>query len=660
MIFTELILENFGVYAGKHQINLRPETQENNRPIILFGGMNGGGKTTLIDAIRLALYGQRAQCSSRSNLSYSEFLAQSVNRQTSPIDNTRIELAFEHIVEGQWKELRIVRTWTKNPKDGKDNLGILDEDWPDSALANTWDEYIENLLPLGISNLFLFDGEQVKELAEQDTPTPGVVEAIQSLLGLELAEKLSVDLDILVSRKRKELASDSQLANLDEIEAKLNQLKETKEIAQQEFDSLQKELKVAQEKYQEAASKFRTEGGKIAADRSQLEGKIKNLEEAREIQRQAMRDRAADILPLSLITPLLQQAENVANQELKTKQAKIARDVLQERDQKLLNYLVALSLTTEQIDLIKGFLAKENRNLNRGIGTEETPWLGLEEEGLKQLENLLENLLPLQVKLAKEQRTKLQHLEREIEATVRQLAVAAPPEAYEKLDKALRDAQQKLVKAQTNVEAGKRKCEDIDKQIEKTKKELQDYGESAIEIENQQHIINSVAKVKKTLQLFKERLTLKKLNKLEAEVQECFRYLLHKSDLVHRVAIAAENFRLSLYDPNGQLLPKNRLSAGEKQLLAIAFLWGLARVSGRNLPVAIDTPLGRLDSSHRNNLVERYFPAASHQVILLSTDTEIGKKEVELLREQEAIARKYLLKYNQSLRQTNIEPGYFW
>ena len=115
-----------------------------------------------------------------------------------------------------------------------------------------------------------------------------------------------------------------------------------------------------------------------------------------------------------------------------------------------------------------------------------------------------------------------------------------------------------------------------------------------------------------------------------------------------------------MYDPKGQLLPKQRLSAGEKQLLAIAFLWGLARVSGRNLPIAIDTPLGRLDSSHRNNLVERYFPTASHQVILLSTDTEIGKPEVAKLTEQEAISRSYLLKYHPDQGNTTLEEGYFW
>ncbi|MCU0535839.1 MAG: DNA sulfur modification protein DndD, partial [Hydrococcus sp. Prado102] len=202
MIFKELVLQNFGPYAGRHTINLNPEVNEQTHPIILFGGMNGGGKTTLMDAIRLALYGQRAQCSTRGNLGYSEFLTQSVNHQTSPIEQTRIELSLEHIVDDQWKELKIVRTWTKNPKDGKDNLGILDTEWPDNALANTWDEYIETLLPLGISNLFLFDGEQVKELAEQDTPTQAVIDAIQSLLGLELSERLSVDLDILANRKR--------------------------------------------------------------------------------------------------------------------------------------------------------------------------------------------------------------------------------------------------------------------------------------------------------------------------------------------------------------------------------------------------------------------------------------------------------------------------
>lgn len=124
--------------------------------------------------------------------------------------------------------------------------------------------------------------------------------------------------------------------------------------------------------------------------------------------------------------------------------------------------------------------------------------------------------------------------------------------------------------------------------------------------------------------------------------------------------IDTETFRLVLYDHNGECLPKHRLSAGEKQILAIAFLWGLANASGRQLPVAIDTPLGRLDSEHRNHLVDRYFPQASHQVMLLSTDTEIRAEEVGRLRAAGAIAREYRLEYDPKQRQTAVVPGYFW
>jgi len=78
------------------------------------------------------------------------------------------------------------------------------------------------------------------------------------------------------------------------------------------------------------------------------------------------------------------------------------------------------------------------------------------------------------------------------------------------------------------------------------------------------------------------------------------------------------------------------------------------------LPVAIDTPLGRLDSYHRNNLVEKYFPQASHQVLLLSTDTEIRETELAQLRSSKAISREYLLRYDVKQHQTEVQSGYFW
>ncbi|WGV26037.1 DNA sulfur modification protein DndD [Halotia branconii] len=661
MIFIELVLQNFGPYCGRQIINLNPKIDaKNSSPIILLGGMNGGGKTTLMDAIRLALYGQRAQCSTRGNLSYNDFLTQCVNSQTDPTEDTRIELAFEHIENDKPVQYRIVRRWTINPKDGKDQLGILDaNEWLDTALANIWDEYIENLLPLGISNLFLFDGEQVKELAEQESPPLIVVDAIRGLLGLELAERLGVDLEILVNRKRKELADTKELAVLEEIEQTLNLQQDEYQEIENKLKALTENLEDVEKKQQEALNKFISEGGKIAGDRSQLEKQKHERNAESESARLAMRELAADVLPLALIEPLLNAAYLQGEKEFRHQQAKTAQDLILQRDQRLIDLIHQLAIADDQVDQIHKFIDHENQSLEQDT-TGET-WLLADTETLHQLDNVIHHYLLYTKKTAQDKLTLLQTQEEEIIAIERQIQTAASPEDYQRLVDELQEAQKEVGEAKANCEIAKRRLYELEIEIRNTKKSLETYTDTNIKRQNKEHIIISAAKVQETLKIFREKLTLRKLNKLEVEVTECFRYLLHKSDLVHRVAIDTNTFSLSLYDLNGQPVPKHRLSAGEKQLLAIAFLWGLARVSGRRLPVAIDTPLGRLDSSHRGNLIERYFPSASHQVILLSTDTEIGKKEVETLRENEAIAREYLLKYDSSTRQTTvIENQYFW
>ncbi len=664
MQFLELVLKNFGPYAGTQTINLRPEKDGNPCPIVLFGGMNGGGKTTLLDAIRLALYGGRAQCSTRGNLSYSDFLNQSVNRHTPPLDDTRVELIFEQVQDDKLSTFKIVRYWKKN--DIKDTLSILmysefvTDWWADKALSNTWDEYIETMLPVGISNLFLFDGEQVKELAELETPPEFVVGAIKSLLGLELAERLAVDLEILASRKRKEMSGKKDLAALEKIEEKFSKITHKIADVKEDATNLKNKLEQAQKNQQQASDKFISEGGKIAADRSQLDRQLNDYRATAEKSREAMIELASNTLPLALISPLLSQAKTQAETESSQQRAKIAQNIIKEKSDRLLNYIAEISLNPEQLDKIEDFIRQENRELEQLIGSDTTPWLAADNDNIQQLENILNYQIPFQQTTAVEIIDKIQNIEAEIDFTDRQLATAASPEAYKELEIELKNSQEAVANAAADLVSVNRYIEELEKELAQVKKELENYSSEFITIRNSQHIIASIAKAQATLKQFKEKLTLKKLNKLEVEITDCFRYLLHKTDLVHRVAIDTQTFSLSIYDTEGKQVPKHRLSAGEKQLLAIAFLWGLARVSGRQLPVAIDTPLGRLDSSHRNNLVERYFPSASHQVILLSTDTEIGKTEYDKLQELEAIAHSYILQYDSAKRQTTVETGYFW
>lgn len=105
-------------------------------------------------------------------------------------------------------------------------------------------------------------------------------------------------------------------------------------------------------------------------------------------------------------------------------------------------------------------------------------------------------------------------------------------------------------------------------------------------------------------------------------------------------------------------MPTERLSAGERQVFAVALLWALGRTSGRPLPVIIDTPLARLDSDHRRLLVERYLPFASHQVLVLSTDTEVDEAAFAAL--EPAMSHAYRLRYDHARRLTTADAGYFW
>jgi DNA sulfur modification protein DndD len=653
MIFQELILENFGPYHGRQVFDLRPGKDQ--QTIVLFGGMNGGGKTTLMDAIRLALYGHRASCSTRGNLSYPEFLKQCINRQAK---DATLEMVFQQTLnnEAQPTEFRIHRTWTEQISN-RDTLQIFTNDEISPDLAQKWDERIEDLLPLGISRLFLFDGEQVGELADQDTLPQSVTSAIRSLLGLELPDRLSSDLDVLSSRKRKSLATAQELAQLEEIEQRLETQEQERFAIRKKLAAIQQKLDQSEENLRQAEERFLSEGGKIAAEQTQQEIRLQEARDAADSRRDALREVAAGILPLALIQPLLEQAQIQAQQEVQQQQFEVAKELLQERSQRLLKFVKSLDLEAKQVKKIQAFLLNQDKEIAQH--TDET-WLDADLETLHQLTNTLEYALPHQLKVAEEQLEQLQTYQDEIETIERYLITAASPEIYKKLVQQVRQAQTETVQLKADREHSQRLLDQAEQTITRTRQTLMDYGKLAIDRKHDEHTLTAIEKVQETLKVFKQKLKLRKLNQLETLVTECFLYLLHKSNLVHRVLIDTETFSLSLFDYEGQSVPKHRLSAGEKQLLAISLLWGLARASGRQLPVAIDTPLGRLDSSHRNNLVDRYFPQASHQVLLFSTDTEIGKAEVKRLRETGAITREYLLKYNHTTHKTQVKSGYFW
>ena len=165
------------------------------------------------------------------------------------------------------------------------------------------------------------------------------------------------------------------------------------------------------------------------------------------------------------------------------------------------------------------------------------------------------------------------------------------------------------------------------------------------------------ARARATLAEFKERLLRENLGRLEVTILKSFQELIRKRQLVSGIQIDPNTYQISVLHVGGQVVPAHNLSAGERQLLSVATLWALGKASERHLPVVIDTPLSRLDSKHRGTLVGGYFPKASHQVILLSTDEEFVGDYYQRLKP--FIGREYLIDHDEDGKSSRFVESYF-
>jgi DNA sulfur modification protein DndD len=163
---------------------------------------------------------------------------------------------------------------------------------------------------------------------------------------------------------------------------------------------------------------------------------------------------------------------------------------------------------------------------------------------------------------------------------------------------------------------------------------------------------------KQVLDRFSDELTLLRVEQLEELFAKSYRKLARKEDLKLAAKIDPNTFDVTLVDNEGVAINRKSLSAGEKQIFAFAILEALGKLSGKVLPVVIDTPLGRLDSKHRDKLVNHYFPEAGEQVILLSTDTEVDAEFYESLSPN--LSHSYQVEFDEKTRCSQITEGYFW
>lgn len=661
MNLRRLTVHNYGPYLGRREVHFTPSDDGIARPICLIGALNGSGKTSLLDALLLALYGPRARCSTRGNEAYADFLRASINHRVPATDGAEVALEFEHHTPAGSTTLEVIRRWRDTGKRINEETIVLRDGERDPALAETWTEHVEGLIPLGISNLFFFDGEQVRELATNDDTPQSVRDAIRTLLGLEIPTRLQADLTIVANRRRKQIADPTGLAEVRRLEAEVKSARTARRNVVHDLGALQNELDRAERELEAANSRFVSEGGELAQKRHELERDLSALKGRRHAIRDAMRDVASGPLGLALAPKLVESAMARARAEAEHAEGLRSLELLTRRDETLLSHLAAAG-HDDLLAEVRSFLQDDRANRQKPMEPE--PYLAVTTDSLGGFEQTVGHQLPENAERSSALMASLLQVEEQIARVEAQIQKSAPPEMLERqlgLIHEARDQVEVLRSRRDALEQDKEEATTRLRELEETlQRTLTKITEERQSRDDHNRVIRSAERVQQVLEEYCSKLLARKLHDLERLVAERFRHLSRKTRFVDRVEIDGETFALSLFDDEGAPIDKRRMSAGEQQLLAVSFLWALALASGRSLPVVIDTPLSRMDSKHRDKLVERYFPHASHQVVLLSTDVEIDEPYFQKLKGLDAIDQSFRIQYDPQQRSSTIERGYFW
>lgn len=655
MHLRELVLHNVGVFLGRHRINLATEP---GRPVILVGGMNGRGKTTLLDALQLALYGRRSPAVRKALGNYDDYLASLIHHHALPSE-AAVSLEFSLVEDGADVVYRVERVWVAKGSGAKETLTVRVNGIPDAVAGERWADIAESLLPVEIAELFLFDGEKIEQLADPATASKVIEAAVHGLLGVGLVERLQRDITALQRRWRVDEADQGVQERVTVLETRLSELGSGREILVQDRAAMQNAVDDSTRKLAEARDDFTRNGGDLAAQREEIEQDLASLSGSADRLRSQLVELAGGPLPLALVRGPVERAQRRADFEQAATATALTLEVLDERDQTVLRMLEARGVDGSDLDIVSRELERDRQQraeasaaiLHFGLGLHgptsfSNATAGLRTDGAA-AGHLIEELALIE--------SKASVADRRLHSVPPDAVVARLTARVVEAEATATRHSARMALVDEQLEDLRRTQNDVEAQLERL---LERYASQINATEDRARMQRHADKAQLTLTTFRERMVTRQLSVIEVSVLRSFQQLLGKKGLVDQLAISPIDFSVTLHGSSGEQLAPERLSAGERQLLATALLWGLARASGRRLPMAIDTPLGRLDSDHRRNLVERYFPVASSQILLLSTDEEIDEKLLGALLPH--ISRSYILSYDDTRRATSIDEGYFW
>jgi DNA sulfur modification protein DndD len=661
MKIRKLSIENYKSFQFLTEINF-PEGNDG-KSIFLIGGMNGAGKTSIMEGINFCLYGAKQ-----------EEVFRSLNRRQKAQGNANV--SFDLVMEmDDFSELIVKRSWsagaTDDPRqrDMNERLVVV-RDGKRVSVQNKemWQNFIRSTIPPGITQFFFFDGEKIQAIAADDHSEVRLKNSLEAALGIQHIKRLASDIQYIKQEDRKGFVeiSDEDLefkqSELKRERSKLNRKNQERNTIREELDHFKADLEEAKKRFTATfQSEPETKDEMRANEKLHLQSSNRLAQVDTEIKTLCEKNLPYAILGkffASLRNQIALERESSGNEAIKEHAETLARRIVRVVEEPEPIYRERLS-SEKMAELERRIL----RLLKEGEGNNPEPKvLNLSERDAARVLNKIEFLETGDVYLLKPLIEEKQELVSQINKleSLSHAGVLSESEKslFEQLQSEMEGCSNQIGRKTEQLRLVEEDILNLEKRISHIEMEIEKLYEKHHISKERVEFIQECDAISSVLNQFVVRMRKNKIHTLQENTFDMFRLLSSRSGLIKDITIDNNTYEVKVTDRNGHEIKKSGLSAGEKEVFAISLLWGLAQTSQLKLPIIIDTPLSRLDSAHRDNIVSNYFPNAGDQVIILSTDTEIDKEYYRLLKPNLSGAGRLIFDQQQEL--TTFQKGYFW
>lgn len=654
MHINKLLLRNIGAYHGPHHsFDFRTTAEKN---VVLLGGKNGAGKTTILESLRIVLFGSLAYGFMNDNEPYFKKIHSLLNRAAlqNGENDFQITLEYRATEELEPVDYGLTRRWHLKNDKVKETFDIFKNGQAlDTQKKSDFQNRLREEMPPRLFELCLFDGEDISRIVSDEKIPEYLSESGKILFNLDLFMNLEKDLQTYrMQYAQKNASAAKEIADQQEL---MNKIAELQTIAEEKASLVvlsEDEITHLNDEIKQLKKDFDEHGGLQREERQRLASQVNTIENERKTNTEQIRTFTNSLLPFYIAKDLL---------------SKVVKQLDLEKENESFEY-VSSALEIEKLNALVHQLQQSNINLD-----------------IAQLhKGILEIMQPENIELIHRasfaQRSEIHNLFKQIEEIDPKQYIQLYDRNAELLIEAQRlrkaievnDQSSEFKEILSQIETKTKRVEQLRLLIEQYNKEIHEATEAihlhtaasnkiTDKIREYHKAENSFAMTEKLLlvsQRFRDRQWRKKLDDVANEATKMVNILFRKKEYIDRIHIDHSTFELHLYNRQQHLITKERLSAGEKEMLMLTVIWAMFKVSGWKLPFVFDTLMGRLDQDHKRALIQHFIPRCGDQVLMFTTDSEVSKEQYELLKD--ITAKCYTLEFDQAMDSAKIVKGRYF